>query len=221
MINYDNKKKILLIDDNIDLLNSMASYLISENFKVHITTNGYNALQNLEIIQPDLIITDIIMPNIDGYELVQKIRSEQNQNNIPIIFLTAKGMTPDRILGYNLGCNAYLTKPFYPEELISIINNIFKYIEVWKENLNKNTQETKKQDEKENSVFDSLTSREYNILLLVTKGYTNKEIAYKLKSSLRNIEKYVSRLLNKTQTRNRTELTKLTLLNGFNKIKGE
>nr|YP_010196859.1 hypothetical protein LKZ11_pgp020 [Gracilaria cliftonii]UAD84663.1 hypothetical protein [Gracilaria cliftonii] len=215
------KKTILLIDDDIHLLNSMASYLISEDFKVHITTNGYNALQNLTIINPDLIITDIIMPHIDGYELIKRIRSEQNQNNIPIIFLTAKGMTPDRILGYNLGCNAYLTKPFYPEELTSIINNIFKHLEFWQQNININKNIQIIQDKKENSVFNSMTSKEYNILLLVAKGYTNKEIAQKVKSSVRNIEKYVSRLLNKTKTRNRTELTKLTLLNDLNKSKGE
>nr|YP_010196240.1 hypothetical protein LK014_pgp023 [Gracilaria caudata]UAD83637.1 hypothetical protein [Gracilaria caudata] len=213
------KKTILLIDDDINLLNSMASYLISEDFRVHIITNGYNALKNLNIIKPDLIITDIIMPHIDGYELIKKIRFEQNQHNIPIIFLTAKGMTPDRILGYNLGCNAYLTKPFYPEELISIINNIFKHLEIWKQNLNTNMH--KIQEKKQNSVFNSLTPKEYNILLLVSKGYTNKEIAKAIKSSLRNTEKYVSRLLNKTKTRNRTELTQLTLLNYLNKPKGE
>nr|YP_010195830.1 hypothetical protein LK100_pgp020 [Crassiphycus birdiae]UAD83227.1 hypothetical protein [Crassiphycus birdiae] len=213
------KKTILLIDDDIHLLNSMASYLISEDFKVHITTNGYNALQNLKIIKPDLIITDIIMPHIDGYELIKKIRSEQHQYTIPIIFLTAKGMTPDRILGYNLGCNAYLTKPFYPEELISIINNIFQHLEFWKQNPNTNIK--KIQEKQQNSIFNSLTPKEYNILLLVSKGYTNKEIANIIKSSIRNTEKYVSRLLNKTKTRNRTELTQLTLLNHLNKTKGE
>nr|YP_010197062.1 hypothetical protein LK099_pgp020 [Crassiphycus corneus]UAD84866.1 hypothetical protein [Crassiphycus corneus] len=213
------KKTILLIDDDIHLLNSMASYLISEDFKVHITTNGYNALQNLKIIKPDLIITDIIMPHIDGYELIKKIRSEQHQYTIPIIFLTAKGMTPDRILGYNLGCNAYLTKPFYPEELISIINNIFQHLEFWKQNPNTNIKTI--QEKQQSSIFNSLTPKEYSILLLVSKGYTNKEIANTIKSSIRNTEKYVSRLLNKTKTRNRTELTQLTLLNHLNKTKGE
>nr|YP_010195624.1 hypothetical protein LK149_pgp020 [Gracilaria baiana]UAD83021.1 hypothetical protein [Gracilaria baiana] len=213
------KKTILLIDDDIDLLNSMASYLISEGFTIHITTNGYNALQNLTIIQPNLIVTDIMMPNIDGYELIKKIRSEKNWHQIPIIFLTAKGMTQDRILGYNLGCNAYLAKPFYPEELIAIINNIFKQLEFYKQHINHSAQ--KLQNEEQNSVFNSLTPKEYTVLLLVAKGYTNKEIANKVSSSIRNIEKYVSRLLNKTKTRNRTELAKLTLLKYLNKPQGE
>nr|YP_009732511.1 hypothetical protein [Gracilaria textorii]QHS70922.1 hypothetical protein [Gracilaria textorii] len=213
------KKIILLIDDDIDLLNSMASYLISEGFTIHITTNAYNALENLTIIQPDLIITDIMMPHIDGYELIKRIRSKNNWHQTPVIFLTAKGMTQDRILGYNLGCNAYLAKPFYPEELIAIINNIFKQLEFYKQNINHNIQ--KFQNKKQDSVFNSLTPTEYKVLILVSKGYTNKEIANKLNSSIRNIEKYVSRLLNKTKTRNRTELAKLTLLNSLNKLQGE
>nr|YP_010198082.1 hypothetical protein LK227_pgp020 [Gracilaria multipartita]UAD86498.1 hypothetical protein [Gracilaria multipartita] len=210
------KKTILIIDDDIDLLNSMASYLISEGFKIHITTNGYNALENLAIIQPDLIITDIMMPHIDGYELIKRIRSKTNLHQTPVIFLTAKGMTQDRILGYNLGCNGYLAKPFYPEELIAIINNIFQQLEFYKQNINHKIR--KLQNKKQDSIFNSLTPTEYKILILVSKGYTNKEIANKVKSSIRNIEKYVSRLLHKTKTRNRTELTKLTLLNSLNKL---
>nr|YP_009019567.1 tctD transcriptional regulator [Gracilaria salicornia]AHH24535.1 tctD transcriptional regulator [Gracilaria salicornia]UAD87693.1 hypothetical protein [Gracilaria salicornia] len=213
------KKTILLIDDDINLLNVIASYLISEGFIVHITTYGYNALQNLEVIQPDLIITDIMMPHIDGYELIKKIRSQKNWHRIPVIFLTAKGMTQDRILGYNSGCNAYLTKPFYPEELISIINNIFKQLEFWKHNIRNNIPKT--EHKKNNSIFKSFTNKEYKVLLLVARGYTNKEIASQLNSSVRNIEKYVSRLLNKTKTRNRTELAKLTLLNSLSKLEGE
>nr|YP_010198490.1 hypothetical protein LK148_pgp020 [Gracilaria pachydermatica]UAD86906.1 hypothetical protein [Gracilaria pachydermatica] len=213
------KKRILLIDDDINLLNSMASYLISEGFTIHITTNVCNALNNLTIIQPDLIITDIMMPNIDGYELIKRIRSTKNWHQTPIIFLTAKGMTQDRILGYNLGCNAYLAKPFYPEELIAIINNIFQQLKFYKTNINNSIQ--KVQNKKQNSIFDSLTTKEYEVLLLVSKGYTNKEIANQVNSSIRNVEKYVSRLLNKTKTRNRTELAKLTLLNYLNKLQGE
>nr|YP_010199071.1 hypothetical protein LK147_pgp020 [Hydropuntia urvillei]UAD88520.1 hypothetical protein [Hydropuntia urvillei] len=204
------KKNILLIDDDIDLLNSMASYLISEGFQINITTNGYKALKNLNIFKPDLIITDIMMAYISGYDLIQHIRSRQDYYQIPIICLTAKGMTHDRILGYDLGCNAYLTKPFCPQELNSIINNIFKNLESWTKYLDNNNKIY--QPETQDSIFNSLTKKEHLILSLVSKGYTNKEISYELKSSVRNIEKYVSSLLKKTNTRNRTELTKLTIL---------
>nr|YP_010199480.1 hypothetical protein LK036_pgp027 [Gracilariopsis tenuifrons]AXF36224.1 hypothetical protein [Gracilariopsis tenuifrons]UAD89338.1 hypothetical protein [Gracilariopsis tenuifrons] len=218
---YQNEKKILLIDDDIYLLNSIACYLRSEDFQVDIAENGYNGLQKIGFGQPDLIITDIMMPQLDGYDLIKEIRTNQISYKIPIILLTAKGMTSDRILGYNLGCNAYLTKPFYPQELIAIIKNIFNHIEL--SNKYKNNKSSLQLNTKtiKDSIFNTLTNREYKILTLVAKGYMNKEIANELKLSLRNVEKYVSRLLQKTHTRNRTELAKLALLTYFNIQKGE
>nr|YP_009511341.1 hypothetical protein [Gracilariopsis longissima]AXI97218.1 hypothetical protein [Gracilariopsis longissima]UAD89134.1 hypothetical protein [Gracilariopsis longissima] len=215
------KKKILLIDDDIYLLNSIACYLRSEDFHVDIAKNGYNGLQKISCSKPDLIITDIMMPHLDGYDLIKEIRKNQISYKIPIILLTAKGMTHDRILGYNLGCNAYLTKPFYPQELIAIIKNIFNNIEL--SNKYKNNKSSLQLNTKtiKDSIFNTLTNREYKILSLVAKGYMNKEIANELKLSLRNVEKYVSRLLQKTHTRNRTELAKLALLTYFNIQKGE
>nr|YP_009511137.1 hypothetical protein [Hydropuntia rangiferina]AXI96810.1 hypothetical protein [Hydropuntia rangiferina]UAD87490.1 hypothetical protein [Hydropuntia rangiferina] len=209
----NNKKNILLIDDDINLLNSISAYLVSEGFQINMITSGYKALINLNNIKPDLIITDIMMPDINGYDLIKQIRSNENYCQLPIIFLTAKGMTDDRILGYNLGCNAYLAKPFCPQELISIINNIFKNLAFLTKNINTNINQKKNK----NSIFNSFTKKENLILVLVSKGYTNKEIASILKSSIRNVEKYVSILLKKTNTRNRTELTKLAILNDLHR----
>nr|YP_009500395.1 hypothetical protein [Gracilariopsis heteroclada]AXE43557.1 hypothetical protein [Gracilariopsis heteroclada] len=215
------KKKILLIDDDMYLLNSIASYLRSENFQVDIANNGYNGLQKISFFQPDIIITDIMMPHLDGYDLIKKIRTHKTLYQIPIILLTAKGMTNDRILGYNLGCNAYLTKPFYPQELIAIIKNILNNLKLSNKSKNKKTFIELNKNSINDLTLNKLTHREYKILSLVAKGYMNKEIANELKLSLRNVEKYVSQLLQKTQTRNRTELTKLALLTSLNMDKGE
>nr|UAD85681.1 hypothetical protein [Gracilaria edulis] len=211
----NNKKNILLIDDDINLLNSIGTYLISEGFQINMITSGCKALIKLNNIKPDLIITDIMMPDINGYDLIQQIRSHKDYYQLPIIFLTARGMTDDRILGYNLGCNAYLAKPFCPKELISIINNIFKNLDSLTKDINTST--NIHQSKNENSIFNSFTKKENLILVLVSKGYTNKEIASILKSSIRNVERYVSNLLKKTSTRNRTELTKLAILNDLHK----
>nr|YP_009511544.1 hypothetical protein [Gracilariopsis mclachlanii]AXI97421.1 hypothetical protein [Gracilariopsis mclachlanii] len=215
------KKKILLIDDDMYLLNSIASYLRSENFQVDIANNGYNGLKKISFFQPDIIITDIMMPHLDGYDLIKEIRTHKTLYQIPIILLTAKGMTNDRILGYNLGCNAYLTKPFYPQELIAIIKNILNNIKLSNKSKNEKTFIELNKNSINDLILNKLTHREYKILALVAKGYMNKEIANELKLSLRNVEKYVSRLLQKTQTRNRTELTKLALLTSLNIDKGE
>nr|YP_009237844.1 TctD-like protein [Gracilariopsis lemaneiformis]YP_009294753.1 hypothetical protein Gch_154 [Gracilariopsis chorda]AJO68394.1 tctD transcriptional regulator [Gracilariopsis lemaneiformis]AML79931.1 TctD-like protein [Gracilariopsis lemaneiformis]AOM67013.1 hypothetical protein Gch_154 [Gracilariopsis chorda]UAD88929.1 hypothetical protein [Gracilariopsis chorda] len=215
------KKKILIIDDDMYLLNSIASYLRSEDFQVDIAKNGYSGLQKISSYQPNLIITDIMMPHLDGYDLIKKIRTNKTLHKIPIILLTAKGMTNDRILGYNLGCNAYLTKPFYPQELIAIIKNIFNSIELSNKYINNKSFKELNTNSINDLILNKLTNRECKILSLVAKGYMNKEIANEMKLSLRNVEKYVSRLLQKTGTRNRTELAKLALLTYFNIHKGE
>lgn len=214
------KKQLLIVDDDISLSTAVSDYLVDQGFSVvsaDSVNSALNVMQDKEI-KPDMIITDIMMPYIDGYEFLKIIRLDNLLSNIPIILLTAKGMTQDRIRGYDLGCNAYLTKPFSPEELLSIIHNLFNNISL--------LQTVHKQKEKNDiididhrsTLMNELTYRECTILQLVVQGYRNKEIAKHLQVSTRNVEKYVSRLLNKTSTRNRTELAKL-FANYF--IKGE
>lgn len=202
-------KKILLIDDDQDLCHLLSNYLTSYNFSVISVYSIRNALGTLRLECPDLIITDIMMKDLNGYDFIRFLRLDSLFIYTPVIFLTAKGMTNDRIKGYNLGCNAYLTKPFDPRELVAIIHNLFNYKELLKKDFLSNN--------KISSIsyniysFFNFTSGEKNVLLLLLKGYMNKEIATTLNLSKRNIEKYVSRLLLKTNTRNRVELIKLFL----------
>jgi len=200
-------KKLLIVDDDEYLLKLLSSYLITEGFFVHTVADVESALVLLNQDKPDLIITDIMMKKLNGYDFIKLLKLDILLLDIPVIFLTAKGMTNDRIKGYNLGCNAYLTKPFNPEELLAIIKNIFHNINIMQINSihNLNNIHT------ENHILQFLTYREKTVLKLLLKGYMNKEIAINLNISLRNVEKYISRLLNKTKTRNRTELVKLIL----------
>lgn len=208
---FDKKKvkKILLIDDDQDLCNLLSNYLVSYNFYVISTHSIRSALAELRLECPDLVITDIMMKDLNGYDFMKFIKLDKLFMHTPVIFLTAKGMTNDRIKGYNLGCNAYLTKPFDPRELVAIINNLFNYKDLIKKSLlSKNKISTISHNVYS---FFNFTSREKNVLLLLLKGYMNKEIAITLNLSRRNIEKYVSRLLLKTNTRNRVELIRLFL----------
>ena len=198
---------ILVVDDNICLAYAIQSYLSDKDKKVFIVDNPTAAIKLLMLYKFDLVISDIMMPSYDGYQFLSQLRSNKNLISIPFIFLTAKGMTADRIKGYDLGCNAYLTKPFHPSELLSITNNL----------LNSRLSSSKSIDLEdsmiqENSQFH-FTSREVSVLQLLIKGMMNKEIASSLNLSIRNVEKYVSKLLNKTNTRNRTELAQFSLSN--------
>ncbi len=202
-------KKILLIDDDHNLCHLLSTYLSASNFSVISVHTIRNAFAQLRLQVPDLIITDVMMNDLDGYDFIKLLKLDKLFIQTPVIFLTAKGMTNDRIKGYNLGCNAYLTKPFDPRELVAIINSIFYYSELLKTQLISNS----KRSSASYNLYNlfNFTNGEKNVLLLILKGYMNKEIATNLNLSRRNTEKYVSRLLLKTNTRNRVELIKLFL----------
>nr|YP_010903163.1 hypothetical protein P4C74_pgp016 [Hypnea pseudomusciformis]WCH55217.1 hypothetical protein [Hypnea pseudomusciformis]WCH55616.1 hypothetical protein [Hypnea pseudomusciformis]WCH56810.1 hypothetical protein [Hypnea pseudomusciformis] len=202
---------IMLIDDDVCLLNSVSTYLISQHFSVSIFNNAQSALEQLSRRLPDLIIVDIMMSNIDGYQFLIIIRSNQLFYKIPVICLTAKGMTKDRIKGYDLGCNVYLTKPFNPDELLSIIKNLLKYQVKVQNSIDLPLQDKLDNFEKSNLSFAKLTGKEKIVLQLLLKGLRNKEIAEQLNISIRSVEKYVSKLLSKTSTRNRTELAQFMI----------
>nr|WCH56211.1 hypothetical protein [Calliblepharis sp.] len=211
------KKQILLVDDDIFLLNSISSYLISYNFSVCAVYNVTSALKELEKRIPDVIITDIMMSNLDGYDFLKSLRSDILFHDIPVIFLTAKGMTSDRIKGYDMGCNAYLIKPFDPNELVAIVNNLLKYSSGIQDTLVLLDKDSKKIQ----LFLNSLTTKEKTVLELVSRGLKNKEIAESLNVSVRSAEKYVSKLLNKTSTRNRTELAQFINNKSIGFYKGE
>ena len=193
---------ILVIDDDIFLAYAIQLHLSSNSRTIFIVDNSTAAIRLLNLYKFDLVISDIIMPDYSGYDLLIYLRLRNTFALIPFIFLTAKGLTSDRIKGYNLGCSIYLTKPFHPSELLSIVNNLLLF------SLIKKSHSFYKINDKSELY---LTHRENSVLKLLIKGYTNKEISYTLSLSIRNVEKYVSRLLNKTETRNRTELTQIFL----------
>lgn len=202
-------KKILILDDDYKLCCLLSSYFLSLNFYVHSVNSVPVALAVIKQDCPDIIISDIMMKDLNGYDFIKLLKLDKEFVHLPVIFLTAKGMTLDRIKGYNLGCHAYLTKPFNPEELNAIISNIFKHIEILeKDSINSNLDSLVCSDIKDFPGL-SLTYREQSVLSLIVKGYMNKEIAINLSIGKRNVEKYVTRLLRKTNTRNRSELIKM------------
>nr|ALL97357.1 ycf29 [Pyropia endiviifolia] len=206
---------LMLVENDIVLSKAIQEYLIDQGFNVYIASNGLEAFNLANQYNFNLIISDIMMPLVNGYELLKKLQKTKSLSTIPVIFLTAKGMTKDRIKGYDMGCYGYLSKPFDPEELVSLVRNLISRnviqdtsIDKYK-TLNQSTDDTIR-----------LTPREASILNLVIDGLTNREISNVLDTSIRNVEKYVSRLLHKTNTKNRTLLVKYSINNNLlgNKI---
>ena len=212
-----NSSKIMVIDDEERLLLAIKRYLVTQGFQVIVCESGKTALDRLNNENIDLIVIDILMSNLNGYDLVKKLRTLPTTGHIPFIFLTAKGMTEDRIKGYKMGCKAYLAKPFDPEELVAIIDNILCDKKNIQNILNIRNEIKKLRNDiyKISSLekYKNFTTREINILLGVSNGLTNKDIAHKLNMSVRNVENYITRLLHKTKSTNRVILGNYRNLN--------
>lgn len=224
--------KILLVDDEPGIRESVQAYLDdNEDWQVEVASNAKEAWQKLQQEIPDLIISDIMMPEVNGLEFLAQLRDDIRFRDVPVIFLTAKGMTGDRIEGYTAGCDAYLPKPFDVDELEAIVTNLLAKKKQQKENtggslqLDELVREVKDiKDKLENTsklsitnppMAIDLTPREQSVLDLVALGLMNKEIAKNLETSVRNVEKYVSRLFSKTGTNSRTELVRFALKHGL------
>jgi DNA-binding NarL/FixJ family response regulator len=212
-----NSSRIMVIDDEEKLLLAIKRYLVTKGFQVIVCESGKAALQKLNNEKIDLIVIDILMCDLNGYDLVKKLSTLPRIGHIPFIFLTAKGMTEDRIKGYNMGCKAYLGKPFDPEELVAIIDNILcdrKNIQNIL-NIKNEIQRLRNDIFKINALekYKNFTTREINILLAVSNGLTNKDISQKLNVSVRNVENYITRLLHKTKSTNRVVLGNYRNLN--------
>ncbi|MGL5035083.1 MAG: response regulator transcription factor [Microcystaceae cyanobacterium] len=224
--------QLLLVDDEPGIRESVQAYLEDGgDFKVQVASNATEAWDYLQHHLPDLIISDIMMPQVNGYQFLAKLRDDPRFKSLPVIFLTARGMTSDRILGYQAGCDAYLSKPFDPEELEAMVKNL---LERRLANLDSNSESTKLQEIYQeirdlkaqishpvgivttpSPIKLDFTPREQSVLDLVAQGLMNKEIASRLETSVRNVEKYVSRLFSKTGTNSRTELVRFALQHGL------
>jgi Response regulators consisting of a CheY-like receiver domain and a winged-helix DNA-binding domain len=112
------KTKILLVDDERDIVEFLKYNLEQEDFSVITAYDGAEALEKMEE-NPDMVILDIMMPKLNGFEVCKKIRQNQNYENIPVIFLTAKGGEADEIQGLELGAVDYIQKPISPKKLVA------------------------------------------------------------------------------------------------------
>ena len=198
-------KKLLLIDDDPNLILLVKDYLEFRGYNVVTAENGREALEVLDQNIPDMIICDVMMPEMDGYSLVKHIRQEPQTNTIPVLFLSAKGQSQDRVKGLNEGADVYMVKPFEPEELVAQVESSLKQIKRLSQGrlLGKDGVST---IQVPNNV--ELTPTELKVVQLVAKGMANREIAEKLNVSQRTIESHVSNMLNKTSLNNRTELAR-------------
>ena len=204
-------KRLLVVDDEPNLLRAVAAVLRDENFDVTTARNGREALISVAQSQPDLIVSDVRMPGMDGFELARRLRSAANFALIPIVFLTAKDEIEDRVEGFRAGVDVYLTKPFEPDELVAVIRGILRRVERTHSTIARLVG-----NEERETIFvrdEELTEAEWRVAETVARGLSNKEIAAELNLSVRTIENHVSRILAKKNFTNRVEIARLLLSN--------
>ncbi|HIC32484.1 MAG TPA: response regulator [Flavobacteriaceae bacterium] len=115
------KKKILIVDDEPNIVMSLEYTFKKQDFEVYIARDGSEALEILKTQTPDVILLDIMMPNVDGYQTLSHIKSDEKLKNIKVVFLTAKNKASDIEKGLTLGADKYLTKPFSVKKIVSEI----------------------------------------------------------------------------------------------------
>lgn len=119
-------KLITIVDDEEDILELLSVNLKKNGYNVITYTNGEDLFKQINKKIPDLMILDIMLPDIDGYDICKKIKSDVRFNNIPIIMLSAKSEETDKIIGLELGADDYVTKPFSPKELVARVKAVLR-----------------------------------------------------------------------------------------------
>lgn len=186
------KGKVLVVDDEKKICSLLELYLFKNDYDVLSAIDGKTALQILEQDAPDVIVLDILLPDIHGLELCKKIRS---YSDIPILYLSCLQESETIISGLESGGDDYLTKPFDPNVLVAKINALLR--------------RTRNHQYKDSKVqvldYEPLTNQEKQILYWIEKGYTNKEIAKKLNLKEGTIKVYNHIIFQKLQVKNRTQ----------------
>lgn len=226
---------ILVADDDFATRLSITDYLEITGYSVIPAENGKEALGLVEEFQPHLIVTDITMPEMDGYEFVRRVRTRPAFRLLPVIFLTERTSTQERIRGYQMGCDNYLAKPFELQELGAVIRSLLdRYALIAQAPSHSPKPEptptearSRANSQPESDFFTqksethdraptsqnapSLTQREREVLDLLTEGLSNIQIGDRLHLSPRTVEKHVSSLFRKTESNNRAELVRFAM----------
>jgi len=190
--------KILLIEDEPSMRKGMATALEMEGYSVTTASDGRRGIAVALSERPDLILCDVMMPELDGYGVLEALRNSPDGMGVPFIFLTAKGEKPDVRYGMNLGADDYLTKPCAVDDLLSAI----------RARLSRKTQQT--QDAIANADFTpdfsssvpleaelGLTPKEAAVLLWVAQGKSNSDVSTILSNSESTVKKHMEHILEK------------------------
>ncbi len=205
-------KKILVVDDDTTLRTALTRYLEKRGYRVQDAASGLEAFKIFEKDPADLIVSDVLMPEMDGYEFCRRLRDTRSGQLVPFIFLSSKSDVEDRVQGHSIGADDYLIKPFEPKELLA-------KIEAQLERSRRMHSEIIRLMQQSNGVPAPaplpLTPAEEKVFWEVIQGYTNKQIGDHLFVSPRTVQTHLSNILSKLQLENRSQLVRFAFEQGY------
>jgi DNA-binding NarL/FixJ family response regulator len=210
-------KKILIVDDDIPLRTALSRYLVKRGYAVLDAASAIEALALFEMDPADLIVSDVLMPEMDGFEFCRRLRTTRLGQLVPFIFLSSKAEVEDRVQGHSIGADDYVIKPFEPRELLAKIEAQLErsrrtnaeIVRLMQQLPNVTTQEP---------IIPlplPLTPAEEKVFWEVIQGYTNKQIGEHLFVSPRTVQTHLSNILNKLQLENRSQLVRYAFEHGY------
>lgn len=198
---------ILVIEDDVTICNNIELILQMEGFVVHTAVNGKDGISKALATQPDLILCDILMPGMNGHTVLEGLKCERALADIPFIFVTALDARTDIRRGMAAGADDYITKPFSADELISaVMGRIQRHKTIRSLSIKAAFVE------EFSCLTHQITSREREVLQMVGRGATSRDIAECFGISLRTVEVHRSNLMKKLNATNAASLTRWAII---------
>ncbi|HEY9752591.1 MAG TPA: response regulator transcription factor [Coleofasciculaceae cyanobacterium] len=215
-------KRILVVDDDPNLCVALARYLEKQGYSVQTVDSGAVALACFQQNPVDLVVADVVMPEMDGFELCRQLRSLRIGQLVPFIFLSGRRDLKDRIHGHSIGGDDYVIKPFNPGELLAKINGQLERSRRMHSELIRLLQQVGSQQIEgigggipgAKSRPLPLTPAEERVFWEVVQGYTNKQIGERLFISPRTVQTHLSNILTKLELDNRSQLVRYAFEQG-------
>jgi len=212
-----NTASILIVEDDLSVRSAIEDMLQVNGFRVRGAANGFEALALMREEPPDLILADIIMPEMNGYQLFSRVREKAAWLWIPFIFLTAKDDAGDVRYGRELGVDDYIKKPFEPEDLLAVVRGKLGRFDQLTHDARNTRPLVGDADDRAalKRAVNSLSGREREVLMLICGGLSNAQIAKRMMIAVSTVKTHVAHILAKLGAHNRVEAATLVLQTGL------
>lgn len=213
-------KRVLIVDDDATLRMALTRYLEKRGYAVQNAGSGSEALQVFDMDPPDLVVSDVVMAEMDGYEFCRRLRATRAGQLVPFIFLSSRSEVDARVQGHSMGADDYLIKPFEPKELLAKIEAQLERSRRFHAELVRLMQFAPEPTDTPTASHPAtpalpLTPAEAKVFWEVVQGFTNKQIGDRLFVSPRTVQTHLSNILSKLELENRSQLVRYAFEHGF------